>query len=387
MDDSGNETRCEQTINVVDTTPPVSAAVTSPPPNSNGWNSSAVTVSLSATDTTGGSGVREIRYRVNSGTEIVVPGSSASLPIAAEGSTTVTYFAVDNQDNAEIAKSVTVQVDLTDPTISGWTVPAPNPAGWNNSPVTVNFTCSDGLSGVETCTQSQVVVAEGMGQVVFGTATDMAGNSTTTQITVNIDLTLPTVDFGGACPDTVFLNETANVSVSVTDALSGVASQSAPDGPNALDTSTVGDKTFSVEALDVADNSNTGICAYRVIYDFAGAGGFGAPLKNVPEINPAKAGRTFPVKWRLPDGQSGFVSDLEAVESIEYQEVECSDYSVGLGDPVPTDTSGASGLRFDEDTSQYIYNWQTDRSRSGRCYILILTLNDGSEHLAYFSLK
>ena len=91
-------------------------------------------------------------------------------------------------------------------------------------------------------------------------------------------MTIPTIDFGGTCPNTVNLNEAANISVSVADDLSGVALQSAPNGSSPLDTSTVGDQTFTVTAEDVAGNENSNVCECRGIYDFSGTGGFGPPL-------------------------------------------------------------------------------------------------------------
>jgi hypothetical protein len=41
------------------------------------------------------------------------------VKISAEGATTLTYFAVDNAGNQEAAKTLTVRIDQTPPTISG----------------------------------------------------------------------------------------------------------------------------------------------------------------------------------------------------------------------------------------------------------------------------
>ena len=45
-----------------------------------------------------------------------------------------------------------VTADVTPPTIVGSVAPAPNAAGWNNTAVTVTFTCADEYSGVASCT-------------------------------------------------------------------------------------------------------------------------------------------------------------------------------------------------------------------------------------------
>jgi hypothetical protein len=105
---------------VVDTVPPTTTASVSPPPNASGWNNSNVTVKLTATDNPDGAGVKQISYS-SGGAQIggsVVAGSSASVTIAAEGTTTLTYFATDNAGKQEAPKTLTVRIDATPPAIS-----------------------------------------------------------------------------------------------------------------------------------------------------------------------------------------------------------------------------------------------------------------------------
>jgi len=104
-----------------DTIPPTTTAIPSPSPNSNGWNNTNVTVALTATDDPGGSGVKEIHFSESGaqGGAGVVAGSSAPVTISAEGTTTLTFFAVDNAGNPGAAKTLTVRIDKTPPIIAG----------------------------------------------------------------------------------------------------------------------------------------------------------------------------------------------------------------------------------------------------------------------------
>jgi len=201
----------------------------------------------------------------------------------------------------------------------------------------------------------------------------------------NPDTIPPTIAL--TCPVIANLRATAYASVNVSDSESGVGSQSAPNGNSLLDTSTVGPHTFTVTATDIAGNSSSNSCTYGVIYDFQGAGGFGPPIANPPATNTAKGGSTVPVKWQLPDGQGGYISNLGVVTSLNIQEVQCSNLSTTLTNEVAASTSGNSGLRYDAATHQFIYNWNTGRSMAGKCYVFILRLNDGSEYRANFSLR
>jgi len=135
----------------VDTTPPVTTATVSPQPNATGWNNSNPTVSLSAADNAGGSGVKQITYSASGAQVIpstVLVGSLASFTISVEGATTITFFATDKAGNIEAAKTITVQLDKTPPTVACSASPS---ALWppNNKlvPVNVSVTVSDALSG------------------------------------------------------------------------------------------------------------------------------------------------------------------------------------------------------------------------------------------------
>lgn len=133
-----------------DTTPPTTTAAVAPSPNSSQWNNTNVVVILSATDNPGGSGVGSISYSLGGAQTggAVVPGSTASVTISAEGITTVTYFATDNAGNQESPKSLTVRVDKTPPTVA--CSASPNvlwPPNNKLVPVNVSITVNDALSG------------------------------------------------------------------------------------------------------------------------------------------------------------------------------------------------------------------------------------------------
>jgi hypothetical protein len=177
-----------------DAVPPVTSATASPAANGNGWNKSNATLIFSAVDNQNGSGVAQLRIVLTGAqtASLIVPGSTASVVITAEGATTVAYFAIDNAGNQEPRKVLTVLVDKTPPTAVAVASPAANVNGWNNTSVTVGFTGADTLSGIDVCSPAITLNREGFGQVVAGACTDKAGNvSSPAAQTVSIDLTAP----------------------------------------------------------------------------------------------------------------------------------------------------------------------------------------------------
>jgi hypothetical protein len=155
VDAAGNaESTRSLTINI-DKTAPVTLSSATPAPGASGWNGSNVTVNLSATDNVNGSGVQNIQYSLTGAqtSPVVVTGNPASVPVTAEGITTVNYASVDTAGNSESAKSITVKIDKSGPVISG--MPAP---GCTLSPAkhqlvqVASVTASDSLSGVASLT-------------------------------------------------------------------------------------------------------------------------------------------------------------------------------------------------------------------------------------------
>jgi hypothetical protein len=84
------------------------------------------------------------------------------VSISVEGDHTLAFWSADQAGNSEVHNEVRVKIDKTPPTISHTQDPAANGNGWNNTDVTVTFSCDDqsGLAGIESCTAPQTVTGE-----------------------------------------------------------------------------------------------------------------------------------------------------------------------------------------------------------------------------------
>lgn len=213
-----------------DDTPPTTSAAPSPPPNPAGWNNTDVTVTLTAADDEGGTGVKEIGYTLSGAqTEAArVGGESATVTISAEGVTTLAYAAVDNAGNEEETRTLTLRLDRTPPDVTATRGPEPNAFGWNASDVTARFEASDVLSGIDGQNGVEVVVAgEGEGQSVTRSFVDRAGNAASATVSsINIDKTPPAIS-GSRTPGpnaAGWNDEPVTVTFACSDALSGIES-------------------------------------------------------------------------------------------------------------------------------------------------------------------
>jgi hypothetical protein len=273
---------------------------------------------------------------------------------------------------------VTIKRDATAPSISSTVSPAPNGNGWNNTAMTVSFTCGDNLSGVASCGPTQTLSWEGAGQSANGTVVDNAGNSASDTVSgINFDLTAPSVSFTGVTNGATYkLGSVPAAGCDTSDDLSGVAtaaSLSLSGGP------IVGSFTATCSgAEDYAGHTGFASATYTVIYNF---NGFFRPMDN-PDIaiNKVKAGQAIPVKFSL-NGNQGlniFASGYPIAPAIA-----CTPGA--LVDTIEeTVTAGGSSLSYDPLTDQYFYVWKTDKNWANTCRVLNVTLIDGTVHTANF---
>ncbi len=206
-DRAGNAATDSITVKI-DTIAPGIVGAQTPDPNGAGWNNTDVTVSFNCTD---------------AGSGIATAGCTSPVNVTDGAAQSVTGTAVDLAGNTSTATMSGINVDTTDPTLSGTPTTAPNANGWYNSPVTIHWACSDALSGIAgACPPDSVISSEGSGLTATAAVSDVAGNSTTaTSSPVNIDLTAPSTTASSA-PD--WSNSSVTVALSATDNLSGVAS-------------------------------------------------------------------------------------------------------------------------------------------------------------------
>jgi RHS repeat-associated protein len=263
-DVAGNSATATVTVSIqtVAPTPPSIVASVSPSPNSKGWNNTNVTVSYACT-----------------------PGSNpvASCPSPVVVSTQGAGQSICGKalDTAGLSANAcaTVSLDETPPTITASPSPAANGAGWNNTPVTVTFACTDSVSGVATYASPQTVSTDGAGQVVSGTCVDVAGNSASTHVTLNVEQTPPSVlSFTAPSQLAPGQSGTATVTASSLSGITAVVFQlngstlSTLNSPpysitfSAPTTATAGSTlTLTVSAADAAGNANSSARGIQVV--------------------------------------------------------------------------------------------------------------------------
>src|SRR5205823_600519 len=176
----------------IDKTAPLISGSRTPAANANGWNNTDVAVSFSCADA--GS--------VQSG---IASSNVAGATVSGEGagqSVTNSGACSDKAGNAASPATVgSINIDKTAPSITGSRSPQANLAGWNNTNVSVTFTCAETgsvQSAVATNTVAGGTVSgEGSGQSFTntGTCTDKAGNAAlpATVGGINIDKTSPVI--------------------------------------------------------------------------------------------------------------------------------------------------------------------------------------------------
>ena len=168
----------------VDTIAPVITPTRTPGANSFGWNNTDVKVAFSCTDADSG-----IPSDVTDG----IAGCGPDQTVSSEGENQSVQG--DTQDVAGNASSVTVDkisIDKTAPSLTGSPTGDSNGGEWYRGDVSIAWSGTDGLSGIDPATQPANSTIQGEGRYLGASATvsDKAGNEGTGSVTgLKIDRT------------------------------------------------------------------------------------------------------------------------------------------------------------------------------------------------------
>jgi phosphatidylglycerophosphate synthase len=320
-------------------------------------------------------------------TVVCAPASGGTFPL---GDTVVTCTATDDFGNSSQAQFTVSVVDTTAPI--GTVLINGGAAYATTAAVTLALTCADVATGCAEMQFSQdggaysafeafaaaksITLAGADGaKAVYVRFRDGAGNvSAAYSDGITLDTAAPVITLTTPANGAAFaLNQAVPAAYSCTDATSGIASCAGTVANGAaIDTATVGAKSFAVTATDLAGNTATVTHTYSVNYVF---NGFFTPVLN-GVWNVVNAGRAIPLKWQLTDAAGSFVLDLATVQSIYYLQVGCSSETISVPIEGYADDAGASELRIVG--TDYQFNWKTQKSFANKCFELRLTLNDGS---------
>ncbi len=368
-DVSGNHSSATFNVTVEDTTPPVLQNMPSD-----------MTVEG---NTTGGANVT---FTAPTATDIVDAYPSVGCsPVSGSffalgGPHAVTCTATDASGNHSSASFYVMVEDTTPPTITFVSrLPGANSFGWNNSAVTVTWSCSD-IVGVVAASVSKTVNSEGASQIATGVCEDTSGNTASdTQTGINIDLTVPSITWNGGPSNGssfYFGSVPAAPTCTAADDLSG------PNGCGVTGYDlTVGTHTMTATAYDKAGNSRVETRTYTVLA--WSLYGFYQPVDMNGVYNVVKNGSTVPLKFEIFAGPTE-LTDVASVKSLSYAETTCA--ATAITDDIETTATGGTSLRYDLTAGQFIFNWKTP-STAGKCYRVTMTTQDGSSLVAFFKLK
>ncbi len=173
----------------IDKTPPIAQCTVSPAANVFGWHNSDVTVECTFKDDLSGIPDDVVCVQVIG---VVCPGPIVHTTIGTEGrDQSVTLCTFDRAGNKGCTTLGGINIDKTDPVISS---PQDGQAFILRQTVLGNATCTDSLSGIDTCAVPALLDTSTVGAHSYVvTATDLAGNPATFTVHYNVHYVFLTV--------------------------------------------------------------------------------------------------------------------------------------------------------------------------------------------------
>ena len=238
---------------VKDTTPPVIVPVISGTLGSNGWYTSNVSLTWNVSDP-----------------ESAISATSGCDPASVNSDTPgITFTCTATSAGGTASKSVVVKRDATPPSaMMAVTVGTLGADGWYTSNVTVATSGSDAISPPVMCTAPQVLMTETAGQTFSGSCTNQAGLiGSASPLVVKLDRTAPTITIASPANGAVYTrNQKVPATYSCSDNLSGVTNcTGGVVNGTYVDTSSIGAKSLTVNATDVAGNASSQTVNYQVV--------------------------------------------------------------------------------------------------------------------------
>ncbi len=207
-DNAGNNETTQNASFKIDTVAPTTTSSLSGTPGSNGWYTSAVTVTLTPTDATSGVG------------STVLNGSAYTTPVSfsTQGTNTITYRSTDNAGNGESNQTASFKIDTVAPSAS---ITSHTDSQWVGGVVTLSGNASDSTSGVASVevnidgagwttasgstswstTWNASALADASSHTIQVRSTDAAGNvGSITSLTLQVDNAPPTAELIVDCP-------------------------------------------------------------------------------------------------------------------------------------------------------------------------------------------
>lgn len=294
----------------------------------------------------------------------------------------VTLTCSATSEGGTSTETVTVKIDAGTPTIYSSRSPAPNEYGWNNTDVTLTFTCEDDMSGINYCEGDWIFRNDGAGQGVLARVVDWAWNQDRLAVGgINIDKTPPTISLVGGPADGgtyYFGSVPAAPTCSASDTLAGLDGSCSVSGYG----TSVGSHTVTATATDKAGNPGSASATYTVLpWSLTG---FYAPVGMNGVYNVFKSGSVIPLKFEVFAGPAE-LSDTSAVKSLTAALVACPAGTQNALEDTASVRSDTT-LRYDTTAGQFIQKWQTPR-QAGACYRVTVMTQDGSSLVAFFKLK
>jgi sugar lactone lactonase YvrE len=177
----------------------------------------------------------------------------------------------------------------------------------------------------------------------------------------------------------MYTNLTAQYACSDSQSTVVSCSGSSPSGAN-LNTSVPGARIFNVSATN-AVGGRAVLAHWYAVASHLNFQGFAAPLAATPTLNVISPRSYIPIKWSLPDGNGGYVSNLASFRSLSATPMTCPSEQTNS----VTGVRVGGGLSYDTTTNSIVYTWQAPSGAI--CEDVRITLGDGSTHDLWFRIQ